>query len=387
MKSIYTFLVVAIVCMAVPLFTNAQVSFDGLKDKLKFTADVRARAEYDFNYLKSDSTMADDRFRLRSRVRFGAVYQYNEHYSFGLRMRAGNVKDQQSPHTTWGSSGEDAPFSMGIDKAYVKGDYGKWWWSAGKNDFPFYSVADEMFWDADVTPEGFALGGNLKANDHWSFKPTGGYFILENGSAGFLKNDATMGAVQLLATGALSKMDLNVAAGYFAFNNIYNYPDATQTDTLDYGNFVVDLKIGLKTKIPIAFGGDVMINTTDYSADSLIVKSGLQDDKTGFVIFAELGSLKDKGNWLVGLYYSHIEKYAVVDYLAQDDWVRWGFSNGASGTRSSNLGGEEIRLGYAFGPKFNILGRMYLVKGISASSPTSTIEEANRFRIDFNIGF
>jgi len=33
-------------------------------------------------------------------------------------------------------------------------------------------------------------------------------------------------------------------------------------------------------------------------------------------------------------YYAHIEKYAVIDYLAQDDWVRWENSNM---TRSSNF--------------------------------------------------
>lgn len=137
MKSIYAFIVVVIVCMTVPSFSNAQLSFDGLKDKLKFTGDVRARAEYDFNYTKSDSTEADDRFRLRSRVRFGTTFQYNEHYSFGIRLRAGNIADQQSPHTSWGSSGEDAPWSVGFDKAYIKGDYGKFWYSLGKNDFPF----------------------------------------------------------------------------------------------------------------------------------------------------------------------------------------------------------------------------------------------------------
>ncbi len=386
MKIIYAFIVVAIVCLSVPQSGNAQLSFDGLKDKLKFTGDVRARAEYDFNYTKSDSTEADDRFRLRSRVRFGTTFQYNEHYSFGIRFRAGNLADQQSPHISWGSSGEDAPWSVGIDKAYIKGDYGKFWYSLGKNDFPFYAVADELFWDNDVTPEGVALGGVLKANDQWSFKPTAGYFLIKNASAGFLKDDATLGAIQLAATGAMSKIDLNVAAGYFAFSNMPNYPDGTQTDTLDYGVFVVDLKVGLKTKIPIAFGGDLMLNTTDYSASTRI-DTAFKDQKTGFDVFVELGSLKDKGNWMVAIYYAHIEKYAVVDYLAQDDYLRWGFPNNATGTRSSNFSAPEFRLGYAFGPKFNVLGRFYLAKGIAKASTAKVLEEANRFRIDFNIGF
>jgi hypothetical protein len=305
-------LIVAVVCTSLPLFSGAQLSFDGLKDKLKFTADVRMRAEEDFNYTNASGTEVDDRFRLRSRVRFGTTFQFNEHISFGLRVRAGNINDQQSPHITWGGS-EDAPWSLGFDKAYIKGDYGKWWWSVGKNDFPFYPVVDEMFWDQDVTPEGLALGGNLKANDQWALKPTGGFFILRNASAGFLENESTLAAAQLAATGIMSKIDVNVAAGYFAFSNMPNLPDGTQNDTLDYGHFVVDAKVSIKSKIPVAFGGDVMLNTEDYSDDSLIVATGLEDDKLGFVLFAEVGSLKAKGNWVAAIYYAHIENYAAVD--------------------------------------------------------------------------
>jgi hypothetical protein len=372
--------------LLIPAWSHGQLSFDGLKDKLKFTADVRMRAEEDFNYTNASGMEVADRFRFRSRVRFGTTFQFNEHISFGLRIRAGNISDQQSPHVTWGGS-EDAPWSMGFDKAYIKGDYGTWWWWAGKNDFPFYSVADEMFWDQDVTPEGLAVGGNLKATDQWALKPTGGFFILRNASAGFLENEATLAAAQLAATGTMSKIDINVAAGYFAFSNMPNLPDGTQNDTLDYGHFVVDAKVTIKSKIPVAIGGDMMLNTEDYRDDSLIVATGLEEDKMGFVVFAEVGSLKAKGNWLAAVYYAHIEKYAAVDYLAQDDWVRWGFPNNATGTRSSNLQGPEFRLGYAFGPKFNILGRLYLVNGISPATPTSEKEAANRFRIDLNIGF
>lgn len=375
-----------LVYLIMPALSFAQLSLDQLKDKIKFTGDVRARAEHDWDYLKSDSTTADDRFRLRSRARIGATYQLNPHISFGLRIRAGNMNDQQSPHQTWGSSGEDAPWTIGFDKAYMRGDYSKFWFWIGKNDFPFMPVADELYWDNDVTPEGFALGGILKAAEHWTLKPAAGFFIIKSANAGFLKNEATMTGIQLAASGALQKFNVDLAAGYFAYNNMPNYPDGAQTDTLDYGHFVGDLKIGLKTKIPIAFGGDVMLNTADYSTHTRI-DTNFRDQKTGYDIFVEVGSLKDKGNWMAAIYYAHIEKYAVVDYLAQDDYVRWGFPSPATGTRSSNFASPEFRLAYAFGPKFNIMGRMYLAKGIEKASTAKVLEVANRFRLDLNLGF
>jgi hypothetical protein len=300
-------------------------------------------------------------------------------------LRTGNILDQQSPHISWGGI-ENGPWSVAFDKAYIKGDYGKWWWSAGKNDFPFYSVSDELYWDQDVTPEGLTLGGILKANDQWTFKPTGGFFVIRNANAGFLEHNSTLAALQAAATGTFSRLDLNLAAGYFMLSNLPNLPDGTQNDTLDYGHFIVNAKIALKSKLPLAVGGDVIINTQSYDDDSLIVATGLQDQTFGFVVFAEVGSLKAKGNWLAAIYYAHIEKYAAVDYLAQDDFVRWGFPNNATGTRSSNLQGPEFRLAYAFGPKFNVVGRLYLVQGVQPATPASTTEKANRFRIDLNIG-
>lgn len=373
-------------CLFMPAFSFAQMSLDQLKEKIKFTGDVRARAEQDWDYLRSDSTTADDRFRLRSRARFGAIYQFNSRTSIGFRIRAGNMNDQQSPHQSWGGSGEDAPWTIGFDKAYLRGDYSKFWYWIGKNDFPFMPVADELYWDNDVTPEGVALGGVLKAAEHWTLKPTGGYFIIRNANAGFLKNDATMAGIQLAATGGLRTMVVDVAAGYFSYNNMPNIPDGGQTDTLEYGHFVGTLKIGLKTKIPIAFGGDIMLNTEDYSANTRI-DTNFRDETMGYDVFVEVGSLKDKGNWMIAIYYAHIEKYAVVDYLAQDDYVRWGFPSPATGTRSSNFAAPEFRLAYAFGPKFNIVGRMYLAKGIEKASTAKVLEEANRFRVDLNLGF
>ena len=86
-------------------------------------------------------------------------------------------------------------------------------------------------------------------------------------------------------------------------------------------------------------------------------------------------------------YYAHIPKYSVVDFLAQDDWVRWGLGN-AVGTRSSNFIGHEFRLAYSFGRGFDVIVRTYVVKAIKKENLNQEVLETNnRFRIDCNFKF
>ena len=90
-----------------------------------------------------------------------------------------------------------------------------------------------------------------------------------------------------------------------------------------------------------------------------------------------LGKLKKPGDWLIGGYYSHIEKFAVVPNFAQDDWWRFGSGH----TDSSDLTGFELRFGYQIAPKMNIVARHYVTEMIKDD------KEADRFRLDLNVKF
>ena len=136
------------------------------------------------------------------------------------------------------------------------------------------------------------------------------------------------------------------------------------------------------------FGVDFVYNLEDCTKTPWITEAQLEEEKTGYVFSFSLGSLEDKGKVQFGYSYAHIEKYAVVDYFAQDDWVSWSFPDNTPGTRSSNFKGHEFQAAYAFGPGFNVVTRLYLVDGIKKNMPTdASIESADRFRVDFNIGF
>lgn len=386
MKKIFVYLVCNMAC----LFAIGQTTVttaaptESFWDKIKFQGDMRSRIEEDFNTTQTSGNTQDNRTRLRTRARFGFTYKYNDKLELGMRIRTGNPVDQQSPHINFGTPGEFATIPIGFDKAYIKFSSNHFWFWTGKNTFPFYTN-NELFWDEDVSPEGITMGYNVKASKTLEIKPVIGlYFIATAGNP--FGEDEELRAAQLHLKNTTDKSLVNVAVGYFGFNDLPNVPDGAGTYAINYNDVVTSIKYTQKLKIPVSIALDLMTNLTDYSSDSVIVANNLTDEKLGYVINLEVGQLANKNNFLIGYYYSHIEKYAVVDYFAQDDWTRWNFDN-ATGTRSSNFSGHEIRIGYALGPKNNLVFRTYFVKGIAENFPGATIETNSRVRLDWNIGF
>ncbi|MBI4242420.1 MAG: putative porin [Candidatus Rokubacteria bacterium] len=104
--------------------------------KPKFFGDVRLRAESDWDSLQSDGTLRADRHRLRLRLRLGFSYAYDDHLSFGGRLRTSSPLDQQSPHQTLGDELETK--GVNIDKAFIHGTWARGWAWIGTNGFPFW---------------------------------------------------------------------------------------------------------------------------------------------------------------------------------------------------------------------------------------------------------
>jgi Putative porin len=357
-------------------------------DKLKILADVRVRGESDWDSKKSDGTFRDDRDRMRYRLRFGFNYKWSNSVKFGGRIRSGDQRDQQSPHNTFGS--EMDPGSFSIDKVFIQGQHELLWWSLGKNSFSFWKQ-NELFWDDDVTPEGVSLGSEIKLGE-FKIKPTLGAYII-NHSKNYFGNDSKLIAGQIAIEGKVSDVKLEFATGIFAFDKLPDKNDGAGENPLDYNIFNSGIKLGMDVGIPLTFGFDFMMNLVDYGAGKYknIVKDYLKDEKYGLIASVKLGSLKKQGDWLLAYYFTQIQKYSVVDYFAQDDWIRWNYSdsegNGLTGARSSNFGGSEIRLGYAFGSGFNCVLRTYLVEALvkKGGSSDKALETGNRIRLDFNI--
>ncbi len=345
--------------------------------KLKLYGNVRIRTENDWNSQKKDGSMRDDRYRARFRLRLGFTYKLNDNISFGGRLRSGNPLATQSPHINFGD--ELIPKLINIDKAYIKASWqsGSFW--AGKNSYPFWKQ-NELFWDDDATPEGIAIKQTVKLNKQNKIDFISGLFLLDNNISNGFGEKAKFFGVQTVINSSVGKTWVQAALGYYNFNEDTAQVDVRLQD-LDYQLLQAGANISFpifdENKIKIGF--DLSYNTNSYAETMHNFNQVL-----GYVASVKLGSLNKSGDWLLGYYFAHIEKYAVVPGYAQDDWVRWGSS---TITRSSNFQGHEIRVAYAFAKKHNLVARLYIVDGIETEAGGAYKETGNRFRIDWNIGF
>lgn len=351
----------------------------GPDGKLKLFGDYRFRLESDWDSMQSDGSERQDRDRSRMRLRFGFSYGFDEHYSFGGRLRTGLSENAQSPHQTLGDEFDTK--GVNVDKAYFRGSWKHAWAWGGKNSLPFWTQ-NELFWDDDVTPEGVAAGGSIPVGgSRTRIDPAFGHFVLEQeDSSNRFADKSHLTAGQIAIRSQLESAELTGAAGFFAFRDNPATADPA-LDDLDYDIWVTSFKASFKTGWkPWSVGADYMLNTTDYPSTQFN-----RDQDTGYVLGLNLGGLAEKRDWLVGYYYAHIEKFAVVARLAQDDWLRWG---SASETRSSNFEGHEFRVAYAFGNSWNVMARFYDVRGIEEESAAATaLEDGKRLRIDLNVKF
>ncbi len=347
--------------------------------KIKVYGDVRFRAESDWDSMQSNGTKREDRDRLRIRFRAGLNYAHDEHYTLGGRLRSGAALDQQSPHQTLGDEFESK--GVNIDKVFLQGAWGPGWAWAGKNGLPFWTQ-NELFWDEDVNPEGLAAGLSFPLpGTPLRLKPAAGYFVMEgSGSSNRFKDRSNLTAAQLAVDGKFSPVDVTAAAGLYAFKDNPNTIDAALAD-INYNIWVLGARGTFKgLPKPLSLGFDYMRNARNYHSS---LYNG--DQKTGYVLGLIFGGLKEKKDWLLGYYYAHIEKFAVVARLAQDDWIRWG---SATDTRSSNFRGHEFRAAYALGPSWNVVSRLYLADAIKPETATAAArEDGKRFRVDLNMAF
>ncbi|GJM33758.1 MAG: hypothetical protein DHS20C18_27590 [Saprospiraceae bacterium] len=352
--------------------------------KLTITGDFRFRIEHDWHSRRPNGTFRDDRSRLRFRNRFGATYQYNKWASFGLRIRTGNLNDQQGPHLTLGGNGgEFSTLQIGLEKAYFKAKHkGLSGW-LGKNTFPF-EKQNELFWNDNVFPEGAFVKWNFPIASNWINSVTIGasHFIITANNQTFGKDNYFQG-IQFVTEHWGSRLKLFPA--FYYFNQVPTIPDGKSTNLVTYGILHLGGTLKVLQQPNLVFGIDYYNNFEGKSITDENQKEWINQHE-GIVLGLKLGDLKKRGDWLAHLYYAHLKKYAVVDYFAQNDWARWDYSGqGATGSRLTNFQGVELRLGYAFGKNFNLILRAYSVEQLIAEG--QFLESGNRIRLDLDIGF
>ncbi len=342
-------------------------------NKLKLYGDVRFRTELDRDSKKTDGSMRADRDRLRIRFRFGFKYTLNENVEFGGRIRSGNPDNAQSPHVTLGDGFNSKDLS--IDKAYIKYTKNGFYVWGGKNSMNMWEP-DEMLWDGDVNPEGVGLGNKFVLGDNAKLQLNTGYFIIDN-TKGVVDGDlkqtfgqhANMSFLQTKFCTNLNGNKLIIAPGIVqAYTKpLFGY---------NYQIFSAFAQFKMSNGFNIHF--DYFNNLEDLKGK---VDPNLEDQKTGFAVTAGYAFSK---KFSAKASYAQIQKYAVVDMFAQDDWVRWG---NATMTRSSNFGGFGVALKYKLAKNFNTQLKFWNVEGLKKATGDSALETGTRIRWDFNIKF
>ncbi len=355
------------------MVANTAIAQEKKTDKLKLYGDVRFRTELDRDSKKSNGDMRADRDRLRLRMRFGFKYALNENFEFGGRIRTGNPDNAQSPHVTIGDGFNSKDLS--VDKAYIKFKKGDFYIWGGKNSMNMWEP-DEMLWDGDVNPEGIALGNKFNLSDKAKLHLDGGYFILSNDKG--MDGDVEKQTFGMHSNASFIQAKLCAKLGD---NKLIIAPGILNTYTekilgINYQIFSGFLQFKMKNGFNMNF--DYFMNLEDYKGK---VDPAFEDEKTG-ISFTAGYPITDKFSAKAS--YAQIQKYAVIDMFAQDDWVRWG--NNVM-TRSSNFGGFGLALKYKIAKNMNTQLKFWKVEGLKKGSGDAELETGTRIRLDFNIKF
>ncbi len=352
--------------------------------KLQFSGDFRFRVEHDWDSQKGDGTYRDDRSRLRYRFRLQAKYKHKQWAEVGARIRNGNLNDQQGPHTTLGGDeGEFSTTQIGLEKVYFLARHKHLSGWIGKNTFPFYKQ-NEVFWNDNVFPEGIALKYQVVLNSKLlsAIEASAGHFVIASNNKTF-DEDSYLQGIQLQLKDVFDQK-LTLYPSFFYFNQLSNLPDKKGDFKLDYAIVNMGLAYKLPTKMNIVFGVDLYKNLEDINSPE--IPTSLTNEKEGYVVNIKFGKLKKANDWLLNIYYAQIEKYAIVDYFAQNDWGRFDYSSfGATGSRLSNTKGFEVRVGYAINERMNLIFRGYHIEQIQKEA--DFLETGSRARLDFNFKF
>lgn len=362
----------------------AQTEEISTSSKLDFTADYRFRIEQDWASRKPDGSYRTDRTRLRYRLRFGFNYRHNPYISTGMRLRTGLPHKQQDPQLTLGEGFKEfGTLPIGLEKAFFRFERAGWEVWLGKNTFPF-KKQNELFWSDNVYPEGVFFSKEwrkpFKGVEVLQWKA--GHFILSANGKGF-GQDNFFQAVQLYAKSQGGRLAFFPA--FYRAIHTPNIPDGAATYLLDYHLLHLGARAEILSHSLLYLELDFYQNFQDYEKNDSIPQL-LKNQKTGWVIACGYGRLKQKGDWLVKLTYTHLERYAALDFMAQNDWTRWDYSAyGSPDGRLTNFKGLELAVGYSVGKNTKLKMRFFMVEQLVPYGINT--ETGMRVRLDLDIGF
>ena len=351
-----------------------KISAQQNKSRVKFYGSIRLRTELnkttgingEDNEFKSDF--------LKYRFRFGLRY-YKKHWGAGARIRSGEPAFPQNSDVEFGNSFKGT--QLFIDKAFIQyKNYGFKAW-IGKNTLNIWQP-DQLMWDVDVNPEGVALTQNIHFYRIGDFKIYGGYYVFDYDNdpqtKPGIKNSIAIAQLKY-RNYFFNFLHLSIASGWLhtGFEQTDNWPD--------YEIFFsyLTLQNGRKN-LKLIF--DFFHN---FNNDSPFIKPSFENQNTGYSVEAQYRFWRRK--FTARLKYAYLERYAVIDRLAQNDWIQNNFqtidSNGNVTYRytlASNFSGINLSLVYKISPDIRTRIEFWTSEILQAENSISGINSFSKIR-------
>src|SRR3972149_2105596 len=325
---------------------------------LKFFGDGRVRME-----TASQTTATDeeqDRERFRYRLRLGLTYKASDIVEFGARLASNG--DVNSPHINFGG-GFDRD-SIAIDKTYVKASYmGGFAWF-GKNEVPFWEQ-NEYYWDADINPEGLAVGYTVKDLGPVSLTLQGGYFnhTEKSWETGTPEDDTTVTMYQAVVKGGIDPVDAILAYGAASFDdgNSTTSCDAAAADCT-YTLTSVQVKVKSIPGIGLTLGYDMLSSDASANDSGSVISAQIDYNKFKFVL--RLPDIEgNAGPGRAG--------------LSQDDWPSY----------KADFKGTGVNIGYKIAGNMDVDFKWFDGEDKDSGVAVNTIKEQSLTQVNFNVKF
>jgi len=381
-----------------------------LTKRIKFSGNMTLRlAELDYNQRRIDGKL-HDRYRSRYRFYLNMDTQLSKAFALHARMRTGH---KQWDFVDFGGQNEEK-FDLILDQLSLDIKTGKYRFKIGRQSAIWNNQKGAQF---DVpTHDGISAGMNYPLKNHLSLALKAAYFdefYDDEDNLPLEKHGKIYGYQLAMKGGDYSNFSINQGLifanhlptryiNYASYSSETDLPMYHECDLApDYSLFLAQAKLQFKKLNHLTFMADYYYNLKDYKTnpvshtiedaqgkDSFTDLEAYDDktapdftnQKTGFIGTISYGSWNKPKGLQFGISYFYLEKYAVMDYFAQDDSSLWD---------SSNIKGWETAIAYRVSKFMSMRARWFLteeIKGLSGVHPDFN-RSGNRFRIDFTLNF
>jgi hypothetical protein len=338
-------------------------------DRLHFKGDLRLR------YESIERDDADNKYRMRYRLRIGAKFDITDRLVFEVGMRSGFGNPTSGNQTIH----DDEPLSdyffqslrfnvLGLaykfDNATLK---------VGRQPYMIYRpVKSQLVWDNDVSLN----GANYRYEDDEQIVTTGIDRITweENSVA---RDDVDLYYAQYVRKTVIADKKVYTGAALYYYDGLKgNTPvfGKSKGNTLVNGMYAEDYHI-LEGFAEVRFGK--VFGMPLKAAASVAYNVAADDNNFGYDVAFQLGKAKHVGEWQVKYSYTDLEEDAV--FAAYSDSDNFGGGTGAKG--------HAIRMKYKAGKHLYLAGNFFYDTLYASKSKNGSESDYERVQLDCIIKF